>query len=53
MAAGGYDVNVDMNIVRWRGVEDDDDDNDDDRARSWGGRFFFNLRSENKVIAII
>jgi hypothetical protein len=33
--------------------DNDDDDNDDDCARSWGGRFFSNLRSENKVIAII
>ncbi len=35
------------------GGDDDDDDDDDDHARSWGGRFFSNLRSENKVIAII
>ena len=35
------------------GEDNDDDDDDDDCARSWGGRFFSNLRSKNKVIAII
>ncbi len=35
------------------GRDDNDDDNNDNHARSWGGRFFSDLRSENKVIAII
>jgi hypothetical protein len=35
------------------GGDNDDNDDDDDCARSWGKRFFSNLRSENKVIAIL